>query len=151
MHSKYGSLVEETAFGEAAETGQRRIDQICLASENQITENLSRCWGMHHAVSAETVGKEKAGHTGCLAQDGMMVRRHFIESSPCALGIHRKIGETGNTVGSASEDFLHKGFFKIGLESRGLFRIVPCKQKTARFGTKMESVRHVDDHWSRVR
>src|ERR1700722_6235862 len=149
--SQYCSLVNHTAFGEAAETEQRRIDQICLAQKNQIAENLSCCGGMHHAVSAETVREKKPRHARRFPQNGMMVRRHLVEPGPRPLRIHRKISEARNPLSRASENFLYEACVEIGLESRGFFWIVPCQQKTAGLGTKVKSIRHVDDHRRRVR
>ena len=138
--------MNQPAFGEARKTQQRCVDQVRLAGENQVAENLSRGRGVHHAVSAETVGQEKAWHSGSFAQNWMVVRRHLIQAGPRTLGIHRQIREAGHAVGRAGQDFFDEGGIEIRFEAGRFFGIVPGQQKSAGFGAKVKSVRHVDDH-----
>ncbi len=101
---------------------------------------------MHHAVAAEAVGAEEAGHVFDRAKDAVVVGRHFVESRPRALGIDGDVFEAGHTVGGALQNFLDECRLEVGLVAGSFFGIVPRQQEAEAFGTEVKSVGHVDDH-----
>src|SRR3974390_854492 len=104
---KYGGFVEEFATGEAggAEGGDIGHD-FGLASCDQVGQDAAGGRGVHGAVSAETVGAEKAGNVFDGAEDAVVIGRNFVESGPGLLGIHRDIVEAWHAIGGAVEDLL---------------------------------------------
>src|SRR5271157_5361377 len=70
---------------------------------------------MHHAVSAESIGAEEAGHIRNRPENAVVVGRHLVESRPGALGIDGDILEAGNAVGGAHQDLLDEGRLGVGL------------------------------------
>src|SRR5947207_2421519 len=119
-------LMQQLASGEALEAQHRCIiHDVSFAAQDQVRKDLAGGGGMHHAMAAEAVGTEKSGYAGYRAENGVMVGRHLIESRPRALGIHRQVFKSGNTVSSASEDLLNERVLKCGLESGRFLRIIP--------------------------
>src|SRR4051812_22896342 len=81
----------------------------------------------------------------------MVVGRHLVESCPRLLWIDGDIRKTWDALRGAREYLLGEGGFVVGAESVYLLRIVPRQQEPAGFRTKVEAVRHVDDHRRGVR
>jgi len=144
-------FVNQPAFGEARQIQQRCVDQIGFPGKNQVAENLSRGGSVHHAVSAETVGEEKSGHTWSFSENWVVVRRHLIQAGPRPLRVHREVSKAGHAVGGPGQDLFDKGRVEIHFEAWRFFGIVPGEKKAAGFGAKVKSVRHVDDHGRGVR
>lgn len=143
--------MNQPPFREAREIEQRRINQLRLPIQDQIAENFSRCRRMHYSMPAESIGQKKSGHGSNLAQNRMVIRRHFIEPGPCPLRIHRQIGKTRNPVGRPRQNFLYKSCIELGLEAGRLLRIVPGQQESSALRPEVKSVGHVNDHGRSVR
>src|SRR5689334_51107 len=97
-------------------------------------------------MSAESIGDKKAGDLRHRAEDAMMIGSHFIKSCPRAFRIYCEVLKDGDAVGRMHQDLFDKRAFKIGLESRRLFPIVPGQKKTPAFRAEMETCIHRDDH-----
>jgi len=50
--------------------------------QDQIRRNAAGGPRMHHAVAAEAVGEEEAGHSGRGTDEGVVIRRDGVESRP---------------------------------------------------------------------
>src|SRR5437588_10460783 len=131
---QHRSLVNQAAFGEARKIQQRGIDQVRLPGEDEIAENFSRGGGVHHAMSAETVGEKKAGYLRNFAENWMVIGSHLIQAGPRPLGIYREIGEAGHAIGSPGQNLLDEGGIEIRFEAWRFFGIVPGQEKAAGLG-----------------
>src|SRR3954463_4606743 len=81
----------------------------------------------------------------------MVVGRHLVESCPRLLWIDGDVRETRDALRGTREYLLGEGRLIVGAESVYLLRIVPRQQEAACFRTKVEAIRHVDDHRRGVR
>ena len=97
-------------------------------------------------MPAETVSEEEAGDLRGFSEDGVMVRRHFIEAGPGSLGIDRDIFEYGHAIRRAGQYLLDEAHVEICFVAGRFIRIVPRQQKSAALGAKVKAVGHVDDH-----
>src|SRR5208282_1744985 len=73
---QYRRLMNHPSLREACEVQQRRVDQVGLPSQNQIAQDFPGGGRVHHAVSAEAVGKEEAENFRRLAENWVMIGRH---------------------------------------------------------------------------
>src|SRR5260370_12714241 len=103
---------------------------------------------MHHAVAAESVGEKEAGEFRRRSEDGVMVRRHFVQSGPGAAGIDLRFFETGQAVYAPGQYLLDEGAVEIQLETRRLLRIVPGEQQSAAFRALTAAPFPLDPHRS---
>src|ERR1700677_306751 len=144
-------LVNRPPLRKAREIQKSSVDQIGLPGKNQVAQNFPGSGCVHYTMPTETIREEEAGDFWRLAENGMMIRRHFIEAGPGAFGIDRNIFEDGHAIRGAGQYLLNKARFEISLVARRFFWIIPRQQESAALGTKMETRRHVDDHGRRVR
>src|ERR1039458_6386510 len=93
--------MQHFALGEARRTEHLNVvHYVCGTSKDQVSQDLSRRRGMHHAVSAETVGTVEAAHLGNRSKNCVMVGRHLVQTCPCAFRIDGQVLEAGHTVRS---------------------------------------------------
>src|SRR5262249_15807270 len=94
---------------------------------------------MHHTVAAEAVGKEKPGHIRRRTEDGVVVGRHFVKSSPGTFRVDSQVLEDRYTAGGVCENLFYKSRIKISFIAGRFLRIIPCKKKATSFRSKMKS------------
>ena len=151
LRLQYRRFFQHTAFREALQPQISCIQQIACAMQNQIGGDAARGGRMHDAVAAETVRKKESGHSGCWADDGVVIRRDGVETRPGTVRIHLQIFEAGHAVHGVRQNLLYERRVERRLETGRLFRIVPRHQQSETFGAEVEASGHVDHHRQPIR
>jgi len=143
--------VDRAAFGKASQVQKTGVDQVGFPVQDQVRQNLAGRGRVHDAMAAKAVGTEEARDFWDFAEDGVVIRRHFVEASPGTFGIDRKILKYWNTIGGSRQNFLDERRLEISFVAGAFFGVVPGEEKASGFGAEVETVGHIDDHGRGVR
>src|SRR5690242_8252563 len=115
------------AFAETRVVELLPVDELGIALQYQISSDLAGGGSVHHAMSGESVGEVETGDFVGFAKDRMMVRRHFVESCPRAVRVHRDFREHWDARGGMVEDLLDEFGNEVEFVSRCFGGVIPGK------------------------
>src|ERR1041385_2794522 len=103
---QYRGLFDLPALREALEVEQFRVNQVRVALENQVGENLPCRGRVHDSMPAESVREKESRHARRRAQDRMMIRCHFVQTGPRARRIHLGLLDRKSTRLNSSHGYI---------------------------------------------